>query len=123
MDIEKALELHLKKYPALKAIHKENVCSGIAPECWKAPYQTFYIISNHPGNRRLGVPSPRIQINNYSLNYGQARQLYDLTVQALDGFTGLMGGDGGVKVEHGFDEDYNYNYQSETKLHNCMVDA
>lgn len=121
MELEAALKNHLKS--ALKKIHKGNVCGGIAPETWKAPYQTFFFISDPPKNRRLGTPAPRIQINNFAPTYDQARLMAKLTREALDGFFGVMGGTGGVKVVTGLYQDITDLYEPDTKLYNCPVDV
>jgi hypothetical protein len=123
MELEAALKNHLKTYAALKAIHKGNICGGIAPETWKAPYQTFFFISDPPESRRLGVPVPRIQINNFATTYDQARLMAKLTREALDGFSGTMGGAGGVKIVTGIYQDVTDLYESDTGLYNCPVDV
>jgi hypothetical protein len=122
MEIEKALENHLKNYTALNAIHKGQVWPGVAPENTKGEYQTYSFISDPPENRRLGTPMPRIQINNFSLNYAKARLMARLTREALNGFFGTMGGAGGVKVINGIYQDTMDLYEPDTKLHNCPVD-
>jgi hypothetical protein len=123
MEIEAAIKNHLKNHAALKKIHKGNVTGGIAPEDWKAPYQSYFFISDPPESRRLGVPVPRIQINNFAPTYDQARLMAKLTREALDGFFGTMGGAGGVKVITGLYQDVTDLYEADTKLYNCPVDV
>jgi hypothetical protein len=123
MELEAALKNHLKSDAALKKIHKGNVCGGIAPDTWAAPYQTFSFISDPPENKRLGVPVPRIQINNFASTYDQARLMAKLTYEALDGFSGIMGGSGGVKVVTGLYQDVTDLYEADTGLYNCPVDV
>ena len=116
------MEFHLKNYPALQTIHKGRACAGIAPEPWQAPYQTFFLISDPFPNRRIGVPCPRFQINNFAPDYAQAKQMAGLTLQALDGYSGWMGGSGGILVEAAIYQEMSDLYEPDTKLYNVMID-
>lgn len=120
--LEKALTNYLLKHNELKAIHKGRVCAGIAPEKWEAPYMTLFLISNPPEMRRLGRPVPRIQISHFAKTYGQVRQMADLTIQAIDGFSGIMVGVSDIKVIQSISEDPEVVYENDTGLYHCPVD-
>jgi hypothetical protein len=117
--IEDVIVDYLTNYAALKAVHGGRCRQGLAKQGWPTPHQTVFLISDPPEMKRLGIPSPRIQINNFSTKYGEARLMGELTYEALDGFSGTLGG---VKVEHGSYEDLNPVYEPETKLWNCQID-
>lgn len=126
MNIKKALENYLKNYAELKEIHNEQVCCGIAPAGWKAPYQSIFKVSDPRGSMRLGSFAPRFQINNFSLSQSQADLMAELTRKALDGFVGEMGGTEelqGVKIIIGLYQDSTEIYEPETGLYNCPVDV
>ncbi len=69
-------------------VYPQNLPHG--PEL---PAQTYQVIS---GNRRYThsgdakVPQKRIQVDNWSKNYGEARQMAGQTIEALSGFMGAM---------------------------------
>jgi hypothetical protein len=118
--IESLIAAYLANYASLKAIHKGRCQQGLARQSWTSPYQTIFLISDPPDMKRIGVPSPRLQINNFSPNYGQSRLMAELTYEALDGLSGTLDG---VSVVMGSYEDMNTIYESETKLWNCPVDV
>lgn len=124
MYITKALENYLKDYPALKTVHSGQVWAGrLAPEGTVGPYQTFFVVSDPRENKRLGIPCPRFQINNFSPTYAASKQMAELTYEALDGFGGVMGGVGGITVEHAFYDDQHDDYEPDTHLHNVHVEV
>jgi hypothetical protein len=123
LNIKKSLENHLKSYAALKAIHKGQVCFGRAPSTWTAPYQNITKISDPAENRRLGVPCPRFQVDNFAPTQAQADLMAELTIQSLDGFSGVMGGTGGKKIVTGKYMDSTDLYEPDTGLYNCPVDV
>jgi hypothetical protein len=92
LNIEGALERFLKNNTKLKAIHGGRACFGMAPEGWLAPYQTFFMISDESENRRLTVPRPRIQINNYGQTNSQVIELADALYEVLTPYVGDMYG-------------------------------
>jgi hypothetical protein len=55
-------------------------------------------------------------------NYAQAKAMAGLTVEALDGFSGVMGGPGGILVEGAIYQDMSDFYEPDTKLYNVMID-
>jgi hypothetical protein len=117
--IECIIADYLADYAALKAIHEGRSQQGLAKQSWKAPYQTLFLISDPPEMKRLGIPSPRLQVNNFSKDYGLSRRMAELTYEALDGFGGVLNG---VTIEQGSYEDLNPIYEPETKLWNCQID-
>jgi hypothetical protein len=143
LNIDKAIENHLKgiyeisdsvdekvrerviaALDSLKNINKKQVWAGqCAPEGTKGNYQTIFPISDPPDNKRLGIPSPRYQIDCFSLNFSDAKRMADLTYDALEGFYGQMGGTGGIMVECGIYQDTGYEYENETKRHHFWVDV
>jgi hypothetical protein len=118
--IEALIAARLADYAALKAIHNGQCQQGVARQEWQPPYQTVFLISDPPEMKRIGIPSPRLQINNFSPNYGQSRLMAELTYEALDGVSGVLDG---VSVVMGSYEDMNIIYESETGFWNCPVDV
>jgi hypothetical protein len=118
--IESIIAAYLADYAALKAIHGGHCQQGLADQKWTAPYQSLFLISDPSDMKRLGHPRPRLQIDNFSPKYGEARLMGELTYEALDGFSGMLDG---VQVIMGAYEDMNPIYENETKLWNCSVDV
>ena len=82
----------------------------------------FFLVSDPFQNKRIGVPCPRFQINNFASTYAQAKAMADLTYQALDGFYGVMGGSGGIMVEGAIYQEMSDFFEPDTKLYNVMID-
>jgi hypothetical protein len=118
--IEDVIVDYLTNYAALKAVHGGRCRQGLAKQGWPTPHQTVFLISDPPGMKRLGIPSPRLQIDNFSKKYGEARLMGELTYEALDGLSGTLDG---VQVVMGVYEDMSPVYEDETKLWNCSVDV
>jgi hypothetical protein len=118
--IESIIAEYLANCADLKAVHKGKCCQGLADQKWVAPYQTVFLISDPSDMKRLRIPSPRLQINNFSPKYGESRRMAELTYKALDGLSGKVGG---VSVVMGAYQDMNPMYEPETGLWNCSVDT
>jgi len=143
VTIDRAMENHLKNLSVivdtmeadtkkrisqalteLKKINKDQVWAGqCAPKGTTGAYQTLFSISDPPDNKRLGMPSPRYQVDCYSPDYTIAKRMADLTYNAFDGFFGIMGGNGGILVEQATYQDTEYDYEQDTKLHHFWVDV
>jgi hypothetical protein len=117
--IESIIADYLKEYPALKAIHNGRACQGTAEDDWEDSYIAIHRISNPPEMKRLGIPTPRIQVDCFSKKYGEAVRMSELVYEALDGFCGVLNG---VEIEHIGYEDYNYDYEYDTELHKAQND-
>jgi hypothetical protein len=118
--IESIVADYLADYTELKTIHNGRCRQGLAKQEWKPPYQAVFLISDPPEMKRIGIPSPRLQINNVSTKYGEVKQMAELTYEALDGLSGTLDG---VKVIMGSYEDMNPIYEDGTELWNCSVDV
>jgi hypothetical protein len=118
--IESIIAAYLADYAALKAIHGGHCQQGLANQKWIAPYQSIFLISDPPDMKRLGRPRPRLQIDSFSLKYGETRLMGELTYEALDGFSGVLDG---VTIEMGAYQDIQIVYESDTKLWKAQTDV
>jgi hypothetical protein len=119
LPIEYVIADYLANYSALKAIHKGQVCQGVADQSWKGSWQTVFLISDPPDMKRLGAPTPQLQINSISNDYGKASRMAEITYEALDGFAGELNG---VTIEQIIFQDTYLDYEADTKLHNAQSD-
>jgi hypothetical protein len=93
-----ALKTHLRNDPGVAKYAGQEVYYGKSTSTSKC-YIVFYLISDPPENRRLGIPSPRYQFSCFADSPEKAHALGLAVFKALDGFMGIMGGAGGLSVK------------------------
>lgn len=103
MTLEEALYYHLVNTAGVAALISTRVYPNVIPEDVAQPAAAYQKISgspilNHGGPS--GLETSRIQITCRATTYAVAKSVAKAVKTALDGFTGLMGGVGGVTVEY-----------------------
>ena len=97
----------------------------IAPQNVTAPYIVVFKVDgprdhSHEGSSHLA--NPRFQLSIYSTTYAEAKAIAAAVQAVLEGYTGTMGGAGGVDVNGVFYENETDLYEEETKLFHVAVD-
>lgn len=118
MTLDDALFAHLTQDPAVAAIISGRLFKSRITSNTKTPCARYWRVSgdrpySHDGATNL--PTVRIQVDCYHTIESKASALAEAIRRALDGFStpGVMGGDGGVRVDEitvgealdGWDED------------------
>ncbi|WP_094550241.1 tail completion protein gp17 [Petroclostridium xylanilyticum] len=116
MKLEEGLYVHLKNYPDLKSLVEDRIYPLVMPQNCKLPAITYQKVSGsrqHCLQRDTGFTTPVFQISCWAQNYAQLKAVSEQVRFALQNFSGLMGGNGGVEVNaillqgemEGFDPD------------------
>lgn len=125
MHLEEALYTYLSTYAGLIALTSTRIYPEEKPQGCTMPAVIFSRIST---NREytMGLTqelsSPRFQITAYSDTH---KGMLDVKAQlrtALLGYSGTMGGAGGVTVQTIVLDDENTGYEDETKQYYCDMD-
>lgn len=102
MDFEASLKAYLAGYAGLSALRAGRIYPLILPQNPTLPAQTYQLISaprEYIHNADAGhTTRARVQIDNWGASYGDVKALATQTKAALDRFTGVMGGAGGVRI-------------------------
>lgn len=69
-----------------------------------------------------GLARPRFQFSIFSTGYGEAKSIADALRGVLDGYTGTMGGESGVKVGGAEYDDETDFYEDDTHLYHIACD-
>lgn len=96
-----------------------------APQDVNQPYIVISKISglrvhSHDGSSELA--NPQFQLSIFANNYGTAKSIAAAIQTALQGYTGTMGGDGGVAVGHAIYQNEYETYERETELNHVIVE-
>jgi len=126
MVIEEALFYHLKNTAGISAIVGSRIYPNVIPQDVSLPAIAYQVISR-PGlmahDGPPGIAWPRFQITAQADNYNQVVSLTNAVRVALDGFSGLMGGVGGVTIEGAFVKDVRDDYLFPTERETRRLDV
>jgi hypothetical protein len=103
MTLEEALYYHLVNNAGVAALITTRVYPNVIPEDVAQPAAAYQVISRIPilhHNGPSGLETVRVQITCRATTYAVAKSVAVAIVTALDGFSGAMGGVGGVTVEY-----------------------
>jgi len=101
MHIETALKAYLKAQSGITDICGQRIYFASAPQSVIAPYLVLSKISSprsmtHDGPD--GMTDARFQLSAFAKKYGDAKELIVAVQDALSGYKGTMGGEGGIVV-------------------------
>jgi hypothetical protein len=103
MTLEEALYYHLVNTAGVAALISTRLYPNVVPEDVVQPSAAYQVISRLPILHHAGpsgLETVRIQITCRATTYAVAKSLAVAIKAALDGFSGAMGGVGGVTVEY-----------------------
>jgi hypothetical protein len=104
---------------------KKRIYPVIAPQDVATPYIVVFKVDSLPEHSHDGdshLDNPRFQVSNFSTNYAEAKLLAALGKTALVGYSGTMGGAGGVDVNGVFKVNETDLFEENTKLFHVAVD-
>lgn len=123
--IEEALYAHLSAYANLTALVSNRIYPKILPQKGTYPAITYQKISGprlHTLQTDPGTARPRFQISCWAQTYNQAKAVAKQVQIALQDFSGVMGGVGGVQVDAVLLENEYDAFEDETGLYQVPVD-
>jgi len=126
MEIDEALVAHLTGDAAVSALIGTKVRPLRADPDDTAPYivyQRIVTTEEHSHSGPTGVQRPRFQFSCVGSSYAQARTLAIAVRASLNGFSGLMGGAGGVTVGWVNVDNEVEDYEFDTNLERVILDA
>ncbi|MDA8212162.1 MAG: DUF3168 domain-containing protein [Clostridia bacterium] len=129
MIIEEALYAHLNTYANLTALVGNRIYPLVLPQKGSYPAITYQKVSGprlHALQTDPGTAHPRFQISCWAQTYSKAKAVVKQVQAALQDFSGIMGGAGGVQVdavlfENEFDL-YEEETEGKTGLYHIPVD-
>lgn len=134
MTLEEALYTHLSGYAGLTALVSTRIYPDEMPQGCAKPAVVYQRIDTpreytHDGPAHLA--HPRFQFTAWALPSATAsgsttaKAVADQIRAALDGYTGTMGGAGGVAVQAVFvaDERSGFEMDGQTRLHSYQLDV
>ncbi len=102
MTVEQALKTALAAHAGLLALIAGRVYPGRLPQTPTLPACTYQRIDT-PTEQVMGEATvkrrPRMQITSLASTYDEAKAIAAQAVACLDGFSGLLGGAGGVQCD------------------------
>jgi hypothetical protein len=99
MRLEQALFNHLSTHAGLMAVVGDRIYPYKRPQGCAFPAVTYRRVSGARVRTFGGsTGKPRIQVDCCGKSYADAKAVADQVIAALEGFTGLLGGPGGVPV-------------------------
>ena len=126
MYIEAALYYHLVNDTDVKALISARAYPNVIPQDVGLPALAYQEISR-PGamahDGPTGIAWPRFQITAQADTYSEVVDLINKVRIALDGFTGTMGGAGGVTIEGAFVKDVHDGYEFATERETKRLDV
>jgi hypothetical protein len=125
MLIEQALMTYLLAQSGITALVGQRIYFVIAPQETAKPYIVVTKIDapevgSHDGPAELA--SPRFQLSVFAVTYSAAKNISAAIKTALDGYSGTMGGAGGLHVDIPRREDENDFYEESTGLFQVASD-
>lgn len=108
MQIEQALMTYLLAQSGITGLVGDRIHFASAPQDISTPY---IIVSKISGTRQHshegadGIASPRFQFSIFDEHYGDCKAVAAQLQASLEGYSGTMGGEGGVVVAATFYED------------------
>jgi hypothetical protein len=126
MLIEEALTYHLENDADVAALVADRIYPNVIPQDVSLPALAYQKISR-PGamahDGAVGIAWPRFQITGQADDYGVLANLIDSVEDSLNGFSGLMGGIGGVLIEGAFVKDVHDRYEFPTERKTRRLDV
>ncbi|HUT68657.1 MAG TPA: DUF3168 domain-containing protein [Dehalococcoidales bacterium] len=125
MLIEQALMTYLLAQSGITDLVSTRIHFVKAHQDIDAPYLVLFKVSgprehSHDGSSELA--HPRFQFSAFATKYSDAKAVIAAVQAALQGYSGIMGGAGGVYVNGCFYEDENDFYETDTNLHHVSAD-
>ena len=115
MDIEAALYTYLSTYAGLVALISTRIYpGGITQEAANLAAVSYSLIDSipvHLGGADAAIYRPRFQFSCWGTSYANARAVAAQVKLALQDYTGVIGGVGGVTIQRIFYEDSNDLYE------------
>lgn len=124
MRIDEALFAHLSGNAGVSALVSTRIYPVVLPQGATLPAVTFMEVSA-PKIRTMGGRlggSPRFQITCWATTPSGARGVSDAILDALDHYSGTMGGGGGVNVLSSFEDNAQDDYDPEFKKFKRILD-
>ena len=126
MVIEEAVFYHLTNDADILAIIGTRAYPNAIPQEADLPAIAYQVISR-PGamahDGPVGIAWPRFQFTGQADDYDEIVDLMNKVRVAFDGFSGLMGGAGGVEIEGSFVKDIRDDYQFATERETRRLDV
>ena len=126
MVIEEALQYHLVNDTDVKALISSRAYPNVIPQDAALPALAYQVISRPGGMAHdgpTGIAWPRFQITAQADTFSEIVDLTNKVRVALDGFTGTMGGAGGVTIEGSFVKDVRDGYEFATERETRRLDV
>jgi hypothetical protein len=125
MLIEQAIKKELMDASGVTDLISTRLYYVRAPQDVTKPYVVFFKVSgpreySHDGASELA--NPRFQFSCFATTYYEAKQIVTAIRTVLEGFDGMMGGDGGVSVGGCFCVNETDIYEDDTDLFHVAVD-
>lgn len=126
MTMEEALYAYLSTYAGLTALIGTRVYPFVLPQNAAKPAVTFQRVDTpreytHDGY--AGLAHPRFQFACFALSQPASAAVAEQIRLALQGYTGTMGGVGGVVVQFAVVVDQRDGYENDTKLFSTALDV
>jgi len=127
MLIEEALFAHLKAHAGLSALIGTRIYPLVLPQNPTLPAITYQKISR-VGERAMSSPTPRVararfQISCWGTSYASVKDVAEQVKAALQDYSGLMGGSGGVQVLDVNVANEQDIYEPDTGIYHLSVDV
>ena len=125
MLIEQALMTLLNATAALTAVTSTRIYFVKSPQDVTAPYVVVSKISSvrqHDHDGAAGLAQARFQFSCFATTYTVVKTMAAAIQSALQGYSGTMGGAGGVTVNGAFYEDETDFWEEESKLYHLALD-
>lgn len=126
MVIEEALYYHLVNDTDVSALISTRAYPNVIPQDASLPALAYQVISRPGGMAHdgpIGIAWPRFQITAQANDFDDVVDLINKVRVALDGFTGTMGGAGGVTIEGSFVKDVRDGYEFATERETRRLDV
>lgn len=125
MQIEQAILNELLDDSTVTDLVGRKLYYVTAPQDVVAPYVVFFKVSgprvySHDGASQLA--NPRFQFSCFATTYYEAKQIVEAIRDALEAFSGTMGGDSGTEVGSCFLVNETDIYEADTRLFHIAVD-
>ena len=125
MLIEQALRTYMIGQSGITDLVSTRIHFVKAPQDIDKPYIVIYKISGprlHSHDGGDGLAHPRFQVSIFAETYAAAKEIAAAIQSALQGYSGTMGGDGGVVVGNVLYEDENDFWEEQTQLYHVACD-
>lgn len=125
MTIEAAVIQHLLAHPGVAALVGDRIYPMRLPQRPTYPALTCQKVSGPRVTAKdgpAGLAQARMQVSCWAKSYPDAKAVAEQVRRALAGFSGVMGGAGGVKVEMTQLENEVDMYEPETGIYHVPVD-